>query len=239
MEGKFIVFEGINGCGKQFAAQTAAQFMKDKGYCGLDLVEYTKKNLNFPEPEDVMEYDYFLTAEPTHCWVGKAIRSELFFNNSRNYDEITMMNAYALDRHILYKRLIVPLRNSGKMILQERTLTSSLAIQTSGENAVSWQDIFEHPDHKYVLENLPDIIVVINISPTFAQELTDARCADEADNDKYENIIKQTKMAEVYNSEEFRREFESRGVRVIYIENDKDISSLKKKVKNFISEIIS
>lgn len=239
MKNKFIVFEGINACGKQLAVKIAAKFLENQGLKGLDIVKWKKEKKVFPDFEEILKYDFFLTAEPTHAWVGAAIRGEMFFKNDRYYDEKTMMNAYALDRHILYKRLLVPLKNAGKIILQERTISSTLAIQTSGGgDSVSWEDILNHHDHQYVLENLPEYLVVINCNPEFAQAFIEARFEEDSDNDKYENIKRQQNMYEVYNSDKFKEEFEKRGTKVLYIENDSDIKSLEKKVTDLVKKIL-
>lgn len=228
-KGVSVVFEGINACGKRIAVKAIGAYLESIGKKGFDLVPYWKEYLDHPEPEILESYDYVLSAEPTHSWAGSAIRKEMFFLNGRKYPEQSMLNAYALDRHILYRRLIVPLRNAGKIILQERTLATTLVIQTTESPEISWEDVLNHHDHQYVLRNLADLMIVVDIEPERAAEFIRERTEEEDDNDQYEALELQKRFADVYRSKKFQNEFESRGCKVVYIKNDSDVETLKRR----------
>lgn len=225
-QGKYIVLEGINGCGKRTVAKEFGQILTHTGMRGFDLVDYWLTHKDYPVPEDLMEYDFLLSSEPTHGWIGRAIRKEMFYDNGRNYSEKSMLNAFALDRHILARRLTVPLRKAGKHIFQERSFATGLIQQARKGSDVTWDDILNHPDHQLILENLPDMILVVDIDPHFAAELMGKRPEEEKDHDVYEELERQKEFAERYRSEEFRKLFEDRGVEVKYIKNDSDPKGL-------------
>jgi len=230
--GFFAVIEGINGCGKGIAAQTIGEYLVSINQNGFDFNAYWKTKMKHPEAKDILKYDYFTSAEPTHAWIGRAIRDEMFYNNGRNYTETSMLNAYALDRHILYRRLLVPLKKAGKTIIQERTISTTLAIQTVGDTAVTWDNILNHPDHQYVLKNLPNLMIIINIKPETANTFIKARSSEEDDNDVYEVLERQKKTQEVFNSTRFKNYFTAKGVILEYIDNDGTLDEFKNKVVN-------
>jgi thymidylate kinase len=222
--GRFLVFEGINGCGKGIVVDEFGRYFESKGLKIFDLREFNKIHGDFPQPETIADYDVILSAEPTHAWVGKAIRAEMFYDNGRDYEYDEMLSAYALDRDILYKRIIVPLRKMGKIIIQERTLSSTVAMQALCPGGVSLEELATHPCHRYVLQNLPDTICVVDAKPEVAAKWLDAR--DKKDVDIYERLEKQTMTYNNYNSEEFKEFFESRGSKVVYLMNDSTLDSL-------------
>lgn len=222
--GRFIVFEGINGGGKGIVVDEFGKYFESQGLKVFDLREYNKVHGDFPQPETIAHYDVILSAEPTHAWVGKAIRAEMFYDNGRDYDYDEMLSAYALDRDILYKRIIVPLRKMGKIIVQERTLSSTVAMQALCPGGVTLDELAAHPCHRYVLQNLPDTICVVDALPETAAKWLDQR--DKKDVDIYERMEKQKMTYNNYHSQDFKDFFESRGAKVVFLKNEGTLEEL-------------
>ncbi|MBD3280088.1 hypothetical protein GF389_01005, partial [Candidatus Dojkabacteria bacterium] len=151
-QGKFIVFEGLNGCGKGIAVNYAKEYFNTKKV--YDIREHMRKRHDLPEPEELEQHDVILSAEPTHSWVGAAIRQEMFYDNGRDYTGHNMLSAYSLDRLLLYKRVLVPFRKKGGIIIQERTFSTTLIQQpVQKHEPVDIDTIVDHPNHRFVLKN--------------------------------------------------------------------------------------
>ena len=71
------------------------------------MVEWSKREKTLPSLEDAGNADVLLTAEPTHAGIGWAIRNEIIRNNTP-YDAAYAAQAFALDRGVQYRRLILP-----------------------------------------------------------------------------------------------------------------------------------
>jgi thymidylate kinase len=223
-KGRFIVFEGINGCGKGIVVDEFGKYFEEKGLKVFDLREYNKKYGDFPQPETIKDYDVILSAEPTHAWVGAAIRKELFYINGRDYSPEEMLAAYALDRDLLFKRVLIPMKKMGKIIVQERTVSTTVTIQGLSGNGVTLKMIADHPCHKYVMKNLPDTICVLDVEAEKAALWMNKR--EKKDVDQFERIEKQRMTQRNFMSEEFKKFFESRGTKVVYLKNDKTVEDL-------------
>jgi len=236
-KGRFIVFEGINGCGKGIVVDEFGKYFEEKGLKVFDFREYNKKHHDFPQPETIKNYDVILSAEPTHAWVGEAIRKELFYLNNRNYSPQEMLTAYALDRDILYRRILVPMRKMGKIIIQERTISTTVTIQGLSGNGITLNDIATHPCHLYVMKNLPDTICVLDVEVEKAALWMDKR--NKKDKDIFEKVEKQKLTHKNFMSKDFSTFFESRGTKVVHLKNDSTLDKLVKDSRNMAKEVLN
>ena len=101
--GKFIVFEGIDGAGKSTQVALLTERLRSLGN------------------------DVHLTAEPTAMPSGKAIREAL--SGSTPKSECEMAAMFVLDRIAHNSAEILPLTNEGKTVISDRYYYSSLAYQ--------------------------------------------------------------------------------------------------------------
>ena len=108
---KFIVFEGIDGCGKSTQAKLLAAYLKRKG----------KKVLLTKEPSD-------------HKW-GKKIR---IWGRKKGAGKITKQEwfrLYTLDRKEHLKKDILPALKKGKIVISDRYYHSTCAYQLNREES--------------------------------------------------------------------------------------------------------
>ena len=103
IDGKFIVFEGIDGAGKSTQVALLTERLSSLGY------------------------DVHLTAEPTAAPSGKAIREAL--SGSVKKSECEMATMFVLDRIAHNKDEIAPLTDGGKIVISDRYYYSNLAYQ--------------------------------------------------------------------------------------------------------------
>jgi len=136
------MIDGLDGLGKGVIIDAIRESLQEKKLKIFDLETFWKKYNDHPDFEnthfgnkpnsffvDSDSFDVLLSAEPTFVGVGSAIRFEAIAKNKRPYDAKTIAEMYALDRLILYQRVILPLLKKGKIIIQSRGVITSLVYQ--------------------------------------------------------------------------------------------------------------
>ncbi len=119
-KGKFIMIDGIDGSGKGTVVGWLENLFIRKGYKVFNLDDYSKKKHTFPEPSELENYKVIISSEPTYSMVGQAIREEIIKDNNRHYTAHTTAEAFALDRKLLYKLVIITVLKRGMILIQER-----------------------------------------------------------------------------------------------------------------------
>lgn len=110
MKGIFIALEGPDGSGKSTVVKGIREYFKDKT---MDIVE---------------------TREPGGTTIGEAIRRILLDNRNSNMFPETEALLYAAARGQHVKEKIIPAIESGKVVLCDRFILSSLAYQGIGRD---------------------------------------------------------------------------------------------------------
>ena len=142
MRGKFITFEGCEGCGKSTQVHLLSQKLDELGV------------------------DYIITREPGGSDVAEQIRSIILNpKNTAMCDECEAL-LYAAARVQHLKEIVEPALSQGKLVICDRYVDSSLAYQGYarglGEEYISGIN-------SYALnEYCPDLTLFLNISPTDA-----------------------------------------------------------------------
>ncbi len=145
----FIVFEGIEGCGKS--------------YQGKKLINNLKKK----------KISSILTREPGGTRSAESIRSLIlkdYFNKgtSEKFDKYTDTLLYlaARNEHILNK--IKPALKNKKVVICDRFIDSTFAYQVYGKNV---KKSFIDSIHKLILRNVkPNLTFVLKVSPKMSKE---------------------------------------------------------------------
>ncbi len=161
----FIVFEGVEGCGKSF--QSKKLFYK------------LKKN----------KIDAILTREPGGTKSSELIRDLIlkdYFSKKtkEKFDKYTDTLLYlaARNEHVINK--IKPALQKKKIVICDRFIDSTLAYQVYGKKV----DInFIHNIHKKILGNLkPDLVFVLKVS----EKVSRARLKKRKTKNRYDNFAK-------------------------------------------------
>lgn len=106
--GYFISFEGNDGCGKSTHARLLAQRLTQNGH------------------------DVLLTREPGGTAIGEQVRDILLSNANAGMDDTTEALLYAAARAQHVHEVIRPALESGKLVISDRFVDSSLAYQGAG-----------------------------------------------------------------------------------------------------------
>jgi thymidylate kinase len=218
---KFVIFEGIDGSGKRTLANAFANELTNRGKSVFNLVHWCAKEKRIPLAEEVSE-DILMTTEPTWAWIGIAIRQELI-RKGQEHDAMSIAHGYALDRMILYKRLIIPALAAGKFVIQERGVPSSLVYQPLQKNPMSVDEVSAIPGNKIAILNAPGHIVVAKLSAKTAMTRLGARTGKD-DNAIFEKEDFLARAAERYESDWFKNFWETRGTQVHYINCERPIN---------------
>ena len=116
MKGKFIVFEGIDGCGKTTQIN--------------EIFNWLNQTNLIPN-----HYSTIKTREPGGSLLGEKLRELILSNNKDNEPtSLTELLLYAADRTEHVAKIISPALNKGDWVLSDRFSGSTLAYQGYGRN---------------------------------------------------------------------------------------------------------
>ena len=217
MKNTFVMVDGLDGSGKGSIVDALQHWAEQKGLKVLDLRVYCREHNTFPEPDEVLQYDAIVSAEPTFCYVGEAIREEMIRDNGRKYSAISLANAFALDREILYRRVILPAIKAGKYVFQERGLSSTLVYQPVQEK-LQLSELLRIPGNKFALDAAPGLFIIAVVKPETVIKRLGLR--EKKDNSIFDNLSFQRNIDERFRSDWLRQLFEQHGSKVVYLGTD-------------------
>ena len=138
-KGKFITFEGLDGCGKSTQLETTKKWLEDKGFSVLK------------------------SREPGGTRIGKEIRSILLNPEHEELCPESELLLYLSDRIQHLHESILPAKSLGKIVLCDRSHDSTIAYQGFGRGLdLSVLDsIVAYSINPYA----PDFTILLNISP--------------------------------------------------------------------------
>ena len=145
MEGKFIVLEGIDGCGKSTQINELSKWLPKSGLI--------KKNTTLIK-----------TREPGGSILGREIREMILNTNKSNPPSIlTELLLYSADRAEHISKIILPALQRGNWVISDRFSGSTLAYQGFGREINI--DIIKKLEN-IVCQNIsPDLTFFLDISP--------------------------------------------------------------------------
>ena len=158
------MIDGIDGSGKSTIVQMWKDCLAGEGNAIFDLKHYWQTTDKYPELDELKSYDFVFSCEPTYTGIGKVIREELV-KTGTDYSPRAIIEAFSLDRLILYNKIIIPLLANNKIIIQDRGVSTTLAYQNIQNKEFTFKKISELVGNKLALENRPDHFILAKISP--------------------------------------------------------------------------
>ncbi len=140
-----------------------------------------------------------MSCEPTLAWIGRVIKEEMIRSSGKEqYSGVSIAQAFALDREILYKRVIIPALEAGKIILQERGVITSFVYQPL-QIHIPLTDLMNLPGNKLALKYAPALIIICTAQPEAVIPRIEAR----SDQSKqiFEELSFQRNLIQRYTSE--------------------------------------
>ena len=145
MEGKFIVLEGIDGCGKTTQINELSKWLPESG-----LMERNSKLIK--------------TREPGGSTFGRKIRSLILDNDKNNEpSSLTELLLYSADRAEHVSKIISPALKKNNWVISDRFSDSTLAYQGYGRGIN--MEIIKKIESIACQGNTPDLTFFLEISP--------------------------------------------------------------------------
>ena len=145
MKGKFIVIEGIDGCGKSTQIDAIYNWLPSSGLMS--------KNSQIIK-----------TREPGGTQFGKKLRQILLENSKENTpSNLAELLVYAADRAEHIAKIISPELNKNNWVISDRFADSTLAYQGYGRNLD--KEIIKQLELIVCQREKPDITFLLDISP--------------------------------------------------------------------------
>lgn len=221
-KGKLVIIDGIDGSGKGTLVQALAlhEWRKNQNLRFLDLKMYGEQYHSLPQPGELKNYDIIISSEPTFSLIGRAIREEIVRHNRREYSALATAQAFALDRYVLYKRVIIPALEQGKYIFQERGVTTSICYQPIQMERLPLEEILELEGNQLTLKYRPDLLILTKIKLETALKRLRSRVGKQ-DAAIFERTAFLEKAQKRFVSPWFKELFEKYGTKVVYIDTNK------------------
>lgn len=243
--GLFIQVDGIDGAGKSTLLQAAHEWIVSRGLKPFDTVTFCKEHGRPPSIEELGTYDVLFTAEPTHAWIGRAIRDE-FIRTGTGYGARIAAQAFALDRLLQITRIINPFlqHHPERIVIQDRGLISSLAYQPLQSEiekdaepvTVDW--LLSLEGNKFGLEYRPDAFVFLDVDAAVAQQRLAGR-NEKLDDVRFENPVFQAALAERYRDPHVTTPLTERGTQLLTIDGGKTKQEVAAAMQAFLQELIA
>ncbi len=244
-ESFFIQIDGIDGAGKSTLLQAAREWTMKRSLRIFDAVDWSKQHNSIPQAEHAVEADVLLTAEPTHAGIGAVIRDEII-RTGGSYSARFTAHAFALDRGVQYRRLVLPFlaAKPKRLVIQDRGLLSSLAyqpLQSEREQSpdterVSHDWLLQLDGNRIALEAPPDIFILLDIDPQIAAERLQNR-QEKFDDHRYEEHGFQVTLAERFRHPDTTHPLTTRGTRFIVIAGGQSKDAVAQEMIRILNEL--
>ena len=170
MKGKFIVLEGIDGCGKTTQINELSKWLPKSG-----LID---KNATLIK-----------TREPGGSILGREIRDMILNTNKSNSPSIlTELLLYSADRAEHISKIILPALHNGDWIISDRFSGSTLAYQGYGREISI--DIIKKLENIVCHNIKPDLTFFLEISPEESIRRRRNKVADRIESEGFEFLEK-------------------------------------------------
>ncbi|OGL70806.1 hypothetical protein A3C09_04810 [Candidatus Uhrbacteria bacterium RIFCSPHIGHO2_02_FULL_47_44] len=209
--GKFILIDGIVCSGKTTVIQAMFDALARRGLRCFRLQDW--KETHPPTFAEIADYDVYFTFEPTRQWIGAAIRGEMS-RDDEPYGGAELAHAFAIDREIMYRRLIMPALEAGKIVVQDRGVSTSIIYQPIQPNSLSLEEILNLPGNKLALQLAPSHLVLTSTPVETIVDRIRNRPAAQGATGVFANVELARRVDARYKEPWFRELFESRGTRI-------------------------
>ena len=207
MKGLFITLEGGDGAGKSTQMDNIEKYFNERGF------------------------ECIRTREPGGTPIGEKIREILLDPSNKEMTSVTEMMLYASSRAQHVRELIRPAMESGKVVICDRYVDSSVAYQTYGRDL---GDMVKAVNQYAVDEVMPDITFWMDINPEAGRERIGMREDSSLDRLEREKLDFHYKVYDGY-----KRICESEPERVKRIDATKTIEEIKDEIYGHLEELCS
>lgn len=206
--GLYVVFDGIIGCGK------SAQ------------INVLKTSL----PHDFPQLNFLFTYEPGGNKEADLLRAKL---KTMQMDSVEEMELFAQSRKITLAQVVKPALLSKKVVISDRSFTTSLAYQAFGGRGLGIDLVWSA--NKDIVNGLyPDILVYINVGIDAALKRSQSENPDKFDSESRsfweKNVDGYSKMINFVRKISPKTEI----IEIVDPEGEKDIEEVSREIKEIL-----
>ena len=141
MSGKFITFEGGEGCGKSTQAKLLVDYLRNKGISAV------------------------LTKEPGGTPEGQVLRQLLVTGDKDKFDAVTECLLYYADRRVHLQKLVWPALAQNKWVISDRFADSTEAYQYFGYDKRVDFSTLQNLYRIVAGDFKPDLTIILDLPP--------------------------------------------------------------------------
>ncbi len=239
--GTLVIVDAIDGAGKYTAIKAMADHLAAKGLKIFNLSEYTKREHRLPSVDEpgIVDADVLISSEPTFCWIGAAIREEIIKAQvGRSYHARAAAEAFALDRQVLFTRIILPFLQArpNRYVLQERGVISSLAYQPLQDETVTVDWLLSLEGNRAELSRPPDLLFLLRLTSEEAMKRLGGRL-DKVDGHIYEEQSFQERLIARYRDPEVLKPYQEAGTRIVDVDANQSPEAVGRAVCAALAEM--
>lgn len=228
------MIDGIAGSGKSTVLRAIDAWAQSCEHRVFRLSDW--QDLTPPKFDDIPDYDVYFTYEPTRTWIGRAIRYELS-REDKPYGGEELAHAFALDRQIMYRQLVIPALRAGKTVIQDRGVSTSLVYQPIMPGGIPLEQIRALPGNKLALSHAPHALILTKLSPEEANKRMQARIDDTRG--VFGNLEFMKKIAARFEEPWLKNLFEKHGTILYQLDTSGTIEDTTKRAQKMIDHILS
>lgn len=205
MKGIFITLEGPDGAGKTTQIKMLKEHLEEKGF------------------------EVLITREPGGTKISEKIRHVILDPENKEMNSVCEALLYAASRAQLVGEVIIPALESGKVVIADRFVDSSIVYQ--GIARELGEDMIENINRFATTGREPNITFLINISPEIG--IQRKHSDGKLDRLEQENIMFHNKVHEGYNK------LKGKYSRIIEIDGAQDIEIIQGIIRSKIDSILN
>lgn len=240
-DGLHAIIEGIDGSGKSTVLNACRAWAEERGVSFFNVIEFSEREGRLPSVEEVGQATGLITAEPTFCWVGKAIREEIIAKHENEdlarYSGWETAQAFALDRLVLFRRLIIPFLQGHpeRIVFQDRGLGSTLAYQPLQDISLNTYKLIDLPGNAQTLAFSPTLLILIRTEAAAAMARLAGR-KEKQDGVIFEEPDFQQKLVQRFLSDDVLGPFKQAGTKIMEVDGNAGIDQVGQAVKSLLSQ---
>jgi len=229
------MIDGIAGSGKTTVIQAMFEAVQATGLRCFRLQDW--KEDHPPTFAEISEFDVYFTIEPTRQWIGAAIRKEMS-QTEQPYSGEELAHAFSLDRGLMYRRLIIPALEAGKIIIQDRGVSTSLVYQPIMPNSLSLDAVANLPGNKLALEHAPTHLVLTSVPIERIADRIRSRPSTQGAAGVFADVELASRVDKVYRSPWFQELFETHGTQIHTLDTGDTLERTQENATQLIKDLL-
>ncbi|MFZ6015782.1 MAG: dTMP kinase [Patescibacteria group bacterium] len=240
-DGLQIVIEGIDGSGKSTVSRACEAWAESRGKKFFNVIEFSERENRLPTLEEIGDVNGLLTAEPTFCWTGRAIRDEIIAKRENEteprYSGLETAHAFSLDRLVQLRKVTIPFLRArpDRIVIQDRSFASTLAYQPLQDESLTSELLLGLPGNAQTIAFCPSLMILIRTEAAAAMARLESR-GEKRDEAIFEEKDFQTKLVQRFLSDEVLGPFKQAGTLIGEVDGNRDIDTVSASVKDLLSQ---